>query len=138
MTNIETILKMLEDPESDKDELNARIWCWRYGKDFHSVARVSNSIHVNWHPENKDDCGWSNLYYNNNDYVNSLDAAMSIGAEELEGWYIRNLHCADNKIHACEFVHKTAGGVTSVSLPDIFSAICHARLQALDYVRGKN
>ena len=126
MTNIETILKMLEDPESDKDEVNAWIWCFERDTDILLMSK------------DKKGCRYFNGVCDSTNYppkyTTSLDAAMSIGAEELEGWTIK--------------VTQTGRGFTvSLTLPyeymtnikdfgDMPRAISHARCQALGFVRG--
>ncbi len=120
----ETILKMLEDKESDNDELNARLWCF----------------------ENEFDPGVWVSYTNKSDdedflkYTTSLDAAMSIGKEELDGKLIM-FWCEDDGLgtFSCgyywdESVDRPIGRIGGQA-HDLPRAICHARIQALDYVR---
>ena len=124
------ILKMLEDPESDKDELNARICC--YNSDIpYRPAQPGQRYGFRIVPN----------------YTTSLDAAMSIGAEELEGWHLIRTVKA---MASGRLVFKTGFQKLGLDAPglehmfltfendieDLFCAICHARCQALDYVRG--
>lgn len=131
MTPLETIYKMLGEPGHD-DEINAQIWCWVSGKPF---------VKIGIHPI----AGHSMFYidYDGREmargfckYTTSLDAAMSIGAKELEGWWITSCSVGWASIHNHNIVY--ARKKTFVS-PEIEwnqpRAICHARLQALEYVR---
>ena len=127
------IFKMLEDPESDKDELNARIqWFiygdawkkegWVFNKKF-SPPRITKIYQMKPKPDN---------------YTTSLDAAMSIGAEELSEWDIYiNQYGDSGKFFRCILSrYGPRKSVTAQYIPDMPRAICHARLQALDRVRG--
>ena len=137
------ILEMLENPESDKDELNARIWCFEKHVKFLEI-RGNNRPRLSYDNLNyayKGDRNISSIPK----YITSLDAAMSIGAEELEGWFIQvfvnsesgeptkngDVEYLADITRDNPYAHKT-----SPDLPDMPRAICHARCQALDYVRG--
>jgi len=127
----ETILKMLEDKDSDNDEVNARIWCfvnkytieildiWEHGE--FTVKERDGHFDIGEVPKG----------------TTSLDAAMSIGAEELEGWMIDNIQeYADNTFRVILRKMLSTSTVESGFLINLARAICHARIQALAYVRG--
>ena len=127
------ILKMLEDAESDKDELNARIWCFENEWDWNLLKdgkeRKSDGsgeimqVYSSWRE-----------YRDVTKYTISLDAAMSIGAEELRGWVMDMTTLGQAWIQPFEAFKKSK--FEAINLPSLPRAICSARLQALDYVRG--
>lgn len=131
MSNVEIIKSMLEDPESDNDELNALIWCFEHGKKYlGKTGGAGNNHWIDGHKSNELLCE-----QHIPDFVNSLDAAMSIGAEELEGWRISINDEGDH--YQVNFYNieldKIIQGYCCEILP---RAIAHARIQALAYVRG--
>jgi len=144
MTPAETILKMLEDPAADCGELDARIWCFINKRNFlsHEVYdRGPVPRGVSTPPETIKITHDKGLFYISNYYTTSLDRAMDIGAEELEDWRITiNQHqnytdvTLVNRFHmfSAEMIFVTRGAY----IMDTPRAICHARLQALEYVRG--
>jgi len=128
----ETILKLLEDPDSDNDEVNARIWCfvnkytiaildiWEHGE--FTVKERDGHFDIGEIPKG----------------TTSLDAAMSIGAEELERWKIYLNEYTNSKgetVFRCVYT-KGKDWVMASDMTDIYRAISHARIQALAYVRG--
>ena len=136
MTEVETILKMLEDAESDNDEVNARIWCFEH-----------NYRLLNFNPDSPmvDYDGvcvtypYSVYHYHKIElpkYTTSFNAAMSIGAEELEGFLVRN-HQLKNGEYEYWLQEKDGPWHTSIlHTKDLPRAIACACLQALEYVRG--
>lgn len=144
---MKTILNLLEDPESDNSELNARIWCWVRNNDIVSIESdgiqytstcnskrdgVRTEVRLRKYPKN----GVKNMSCA---YTTSLDAAMSIGHEELEGWgidiwertsVIATIYSPLSQNEEVEFDTPRVG-----QLPTMSRAICHARCQALDHVR---
>ena len=147
MSAAQTICDMLADPESDDQEIAARIWCFDkgyiinedklnvYGNYIHSFQYSrENGKYINW-------CGYPELYRSYNRYTTSIDAAMSIGHEELEGW----TWVASTNDKGCHFnfyspnpdhMRSLSRVMQSDFLSTIPRAICHAKTQALDYVRG--
>ena len=115
---MKTILKMLEDPASDNTDIDYLIWCFIEGTEPVSPPGDYGFI--------------------GEKYTTSLDAAMSIGAEELEGWY---WYASHNVGIYSVVMHKgiTKGKYDVEFLGEVHSnmprAICHARIQALEYVR---
>ena len=142
------ILKMLEDPESDNDELNARIWCFEQGAKF--VRYRKKTLVYKDHPSMAGTVTASNIPYYK--YTTSLDAAMSIGAEELEGWQITIRHSVPISGFQCVLISRMGPDAQRIESPwssrnsdgklnckqglIMTRAICHARIQALEYVRG--
>jgi len=141
------ILKMLEDPDSDNVEINAHIRA-----ETHSYLTIDYKF-------TEFECGKHIALYRSHSgakerlyvsdipkYTTSLDAAMSIGTEELEGWkmYIQPaiFSMGFNNPYVV-FMHEgkkltranMVGGNKIIS--DMPRAICHARIQALEYMRGK-
>lgn len=128
----ETIKKMLQDPDSCNDELNARIWCWKGGKGFVSANKA---FFVGFQYSDDGETYKDAPQVWAKDYTTSLDAAMSIGKDELEGWRLSIAH----HLHTDWQIHMTNGETTvaKYSLPDMPRAICFARISALEYVRGQ-
>lgn len=143
MTQAQTILSMLEDPESDNDELDARIWCFVNEYTYLGDHQIAKSIPRKMfkykdHKENEKWCVCSEKAVNPymaDLYTTSLDAAMSIGAKELEGWGYEAygndncsfwMVCNTNRNFECK-----------IDCDDLPRAICHARIQALEWHRGK-
>lgn len=129
MTETETIKKMLEDPESDNDEVNARIVCYIKNHEY-GLNPITKA-----HSLKNGYGGWTSV--RSRRYTTSLDAAMSIGAEELEGWDIL-LH-GGTPYECVMILYSEMALVVRFSsdwLPEIPCAIAHARIQALEYVRN--
>ena len=111
----ETILKMLEDPESDNDGVNGLIWAFTEGIEL--------------------------LVYNKGTYplyTTCLNAAMSIGADELEDFHLRTIQA---RLHYAMLDLAIYEGddpeicFRSSGISTLARAICHARIQALAYIR---
>ena len=135
MTPAEKILKMIEavDPEDSDtlDEIDARFWCYL----------TEGGIE------------WNDRHISANfpKYTTSLDAAMSIGEEELQGWQFGIGHSVPIDGFQCRLTEKMGPGAERIESPwqtrdsagklncrqglSMPRAICHARLQALEYVR---
>lgn len=114
MTELETIRAMLADADSDNDEIDVAIYEYVTGSLTGAIAC----------PE----------------YTTSLDAASSIGADELEGW----TWVASTNDSGCHFnfyspnpdhMRNLSRVIQSDFLPTAPRAICDARLQALEHVR---
>ena len=152
---MKTILKILEDAESDDDELNARIWCFKNGKEF--VGKSGGTVfnpqpEALFHAESKTMIFSLDNFGPIPEYTTSLDAAMSIGAEELEGWQFGIGHSPPIDCFQCRLTEKMGPDAERIESPwnsrnkngtpncqlglTMNRAICSARLQALEYVRG--
>ena len=144
---IEKILKMLEDPESENKEINARIYAFlrlhdNFNVYIHEGGGSVTYRHNSWTEDNQ-----SVLYhlFDMHNYTTSLDAAMSIGAEELEGWAmtIESVLVTEtvgdvdmpSKIMWDADIDKDGAGFGMNAGLTAPRAICHARIQALEYLR---
>ena len=130
------ILKMLEDPDSDNDELNARIWCWE--RNYRLLEFDPGSPMIDFDGASIE---YPHTVYHHHAceipyYTTSLDAAISIGAEELEGWLL-NIEQSDSGFVAQLTYERMVGDNTWFAFDNetMPRAICHARLQAREYVR---
>lgn len=135
------ILQMLADNDSDNDELNARIYCFLLDYVFEKMEdhmfAYSHSKLTKCLVHNHGGTALDNI----SDYTTSLDAAMSIGAEELEKWAINILTFEDRfeaRIHLPERIAEDGNNWIYVSgcLSTMPRAIAHARIQAVEYMRG--
>lgn len=123
------ILKMLADKDSCDDAVNARIWCFEHGEKF--VAMASHICSPCFEIENH-----GGVFTTESKYTTSLDAAMSIGVEELEGWVIHITQTGRGFSVTFTLIFKWQTDVKEgTNLP---RAIAHARIQALEYVRSQN
>lgn len=130
MTEAETIKKMLEDPDSDNDEVNARIECCNRGlKYLGKSGETACWVAVAKYSTKELLCG-----EHISKYTTSLDAAMSIGAEELEGWKMQTLEADKHSTANCR--NDIGRKIWSEPCPNTPRAIAHARIQALEYIRG--
>lgn len=128
---MKTILKMLEDAESDNDEVNVRISAMTKNIDVDYAGTKPHGYYFT-----KDRRGATFTIAPK--YTTSLDAAMSIGAEELEGFLVRN-HQLKNGEYEYWLQEKDGPWHTSIlHTKDLPRAIACACLQALEYVRNKN
>jgi len=127
----DTILEMLENADSCDEEVSIRIFAYLERYDFgdckytgaKNVALYNNGQIV-------PGCGIS-------EYTTSLDAAMSIGAEELEGWEL--IYLGIRGTWKCMFRDTNGQQIkTAHNQLEAARAICHARCQALEYVRSQN
>lgn len=137
----ETILKMLEDPESCGDEINIFIWVY---VNNHKDEDVSFYREIIPHPygteEERKSFILNSDQYEYIDYCGSLDAAMSIGAEELEGWVLtRTAELLDDTSLIFSTALSSGDGeiLFANTIEDFANAICHARIQAVEYERGR-
>ena len=142
MTEAEKICGMLKDPDSCDDEIDANIqWflnkeCWEkegwiFNENFRP-PRITKRVMASMKPRPPK-------------YTTSLDAAMSIGAEELEGWAmtIESVLVTEtvgdvdmpSKIMWDADIDKDGAGFGMNAGLTAPRAVCHARIQALEYLR---
>ena len=134
----DTIIKMLCDPESDNDELNARIYAYVGKMKYIRVFKKRGTFQC-YHPVYKKTK--VEFPYRCTKYTTSLDAAMSIGENELGGWHLtRTVEMLDDESFIFSTAFTSADGETQFvsHIEDLHRAICHARISALEYVRTQN
>lgn len=132
------ILEMLTDKDADRDEIDARIWCYQkqyiYVSKFYCQKKEDHvAVEIGDVPLNGE--------LHTPKYTTSANAAMSIGKEELKGWSMVIVDdgqggrgCVlQGKFSPNRFESPPSPNCT----PTVIRAICHARLQALDCVRGQ-
>jgi len=135
---VQKISDMIADKESDDDELNARVWCWlnEFHYRHHNYLDSDRKKPLTTFTAMSNEGHFEKVHLIN--YTTSLDAAISIGADELEGW--RVLIVEDEKGNfSCMYskdgkIFPPAQAAWLLTMP---RAICSARIQALDYERKK-